>query len=141
MHTPTADAHSCVAPVLAAQVFHGVGSTTAIMFLSHVPELGNVNDKEIAAIVGVAPYNCDSGKYQGRRMIRGGRHQVRSILYMAALSSVRSTGSPLNALYLRLLSKGKAKKVAIVAVMGKLLIQLNHEIKKLNFSLDSKHCC
>ena len=123
------------------QAFHGVGSTTATMFLSHVPELGNVNDKEIAAIVGVAPYNCDSGKYQGRRMIRGGRHDVRSILYMAALSSVRSTESPWNPLYLRLISKGKAKKVAIVAVMRKLLIQLNHEMKKLNFSLDPKHCC
>ena len=123
------------------QSLHGVGSTTATVFLSHLPELGNVNDKQIAAIVGVAPYNHDSGKYQGRRTIRGGRHEVRCILYMAALSAVRSTKSPWNALYLRLISKGKAKKVAIVAVMRKLLIQLNHEIKKLNFSLDPKHCC
>jgi len=123
------------------QAFHGVGSTTAAMFLSHVPELGNVNDKEIAAIVGVAPYNCDSGKYRGSRTIRGGRHEVRSILYMAALSAVRSTKSPWNALYLRLVGKGKAKKVAIVAVMRRLLIQLNHEMKKLNFPLDPQHCC
>lgn len=125
----------------ALQSFHGVGSTTATMFLSHVPELGNVNDKEIAAIVGVAPYNRDSGKNQGRRTISGGRHQVRCILYMAALSAIRSKNSSLHLFYLRLVERGKAKKVAIVAVMRKLLIQLNHEMKKCNFSIASQHCC
>lgn len=102
----------------------GIGSTTARTLLALVPELGALKEKQIAALVGVAPLNQDSGTLRGRRRIWGGRAPVRSALYMAAL--VASRHNPvIRAFYRRLLAAGKSAKVALVACMHKLLIIIN----------------
>ncbi|HET9477014.1 MAG TPA: transposase [Dehalococcoidia bacterium] len=106
----------------------GVGPILAVTLLSGLPELGLLNRKEIAALVGVAPLNWDSGKLRGKRAIWGGRAHIRSTLYMAAL--VASRCNPvIRALYQRLCAAGKPKKVALVAAMRKLLITLNTMLK------------
>ena len=102
----------------------GVGEFTALVLLAELPEIGNLNRKSAAALVGVAPFNRDSGKHAGQRRIQGGRTSARCALYMAALSAIRERGQ-LRTFYLRLVSTGKPKMVAIVAVMRKLIIQLN----------------
>ena len=92
--------------------------------LAYLPELGALNRKQIAALVGVAPFNRDSGPRRGRRSVWGGRARVRSALYMGAL--VASRHNPvLREFYQRLLQAGKPKKVALTACMRKLLIILN----------------
>jgi len=109
----------------------GVGSVTANTLVAQVPELGQLNRQQIAALIGVAPLNNDSGKHQGKRPIYGGRIDVRSVLYMAAAAAVRATtrSSPIKDLFIRLRQRGKPFKVAIVACMRKLLITLNTMIK------------
>lgn len=102
----------------------GVGPILASVLLGRVPELGQLNRKQIAALVGVAPFNDDSGAHRGKRSIRGGRADVRHVLFMATLNAVRTNPS-LQAFYRRLLEAGKPKKVAIVAAMRKLLCILN----------------
>jgi transposase len=102
----------------------GVGMVTACTLLAELPELGTLNRKKIAALVGVAPFNSDSGRRQGKRRIRGGRSQVRRVLYMAALSAVRFNPI-ISRFYHSLLARGKTKKVALVACMRKLLTILN----------------
>lgn len=116
------------------KLVQGVGDQTAIAVVAYMPELGDVNDREAAALVGVAPYNHDSGKYQGRRFIRGGRYQMRSVLYMAAMSAARFNPI-LSAFYQRLIAQGKLPKVALTAIMRKLIILFNQMIKNPNFSL------
>lgn len=102
----------------------GIGPVVSRTLLALLPELGQLNRKEIAALVGVAPLARDSGQWRGRRVIWGGRAAVRRVLYMAAL--VASRRNPvLRALYTRLVAAGKAKKVALVACMRKLLTILN----------------
>jgi len=102
----------------------GIGKTTARTLLALLPELGTLPEKQIAALVGVAPLNRDSGAFRGRRMVWGGRARVRTALYMAAL--VGSRHNPvLRAFYTRLRDAGKPAKVALVACMHKLLIMLN----------------
>ncbi|HEY9012509.1 MAG TPA: IS110 family transposase [Devosia sp.] len=102
----------------------GVGPTLARTLLADVPELGTLDRKQIAALIGVAPLNWDSGTYRGRRTTWGGRSKVRAVLYMAAL--VASHHNPtLKSFYQRLIQAGKAKKLALVAVMRKLLTILN----------------
>lgn len=106
----------------------GVGPVVATTLLADVPELGRLNRKEIAALVGVAPLNRDSGTLQGKRTIWGGRAPVRAVLYMAAL--VASRKNPLiRAFYQRLCAAGKPKKVALTACMRKLLTVLNAMVK------------
>jgi transposase len=106
----------------------GVGQVVAATLLAALPELGQLSAKQIAALVGLAPFNCDSGQHQGKRHIFGGRSAVRQVLYMAALVAVRH--NPLiKAFYDRLLLAGKAKKVALVACMRKLLTILNAMLK------------
>ena len=106
----------------------GVGPAVAATLLGSLPELGLLNGKEIASLVGVAPLNWDSGKLRGKRAIWGGRAHVRSILYMAAL--VASRRNPvIRALYERLRAAGKPKKLALVAAMRKLLIILNSMLR------------
>lgn len=107
----------------------GIGPTTARTLLAELPELGRLDRRAIAALVGVAPFNCDSGQQRGRRRIAGGRASVRASLYMAAL--VASRRNPiLTAFYQRLRAHGKPAKVALVAVMRKLLTILNAMIKQ-----------
>jgi transposase len=102
----------------------GVGPVTSSVLTAEVPELGTLNRKQIAALVGVAPYNDDSGGQSGKRHIVGGRGHVRKILYMATLSAMEHNKA-IKALVDRLLAKGKPTKVAMVAGMRKLLTIAN----------------
>lgn len=102
----------------------GVGPVLARTLLASLPELGTLNRKQIAALVGVAPLNRDSGRLRGRRTIWGGRAPVRAALYMGALAATR-WNPVIRAFYQRLCAAGKAKKVALTACMRKLLIILN----------------
>ena len=102
----------------------GVGRVTAATLLAELPELGKLNRKKIAALVGVAPMNADSGKKKGYRKTRGGRMEVRNVLYMSTLVATRY--NPLiQAEYQQLLKRGKVKKVALTACMRKFLTILN----------------
>jgi transposase len=106
----------------------GVGPLTAATVLALVPELGSLSRQQAAALAGLAPRNRDSGTFKGKRMIGGGRYKVRRALYMAAL--VASRHNPiLKSFYQRLITKGKAPKLALTALMRKLLILLNSLIK------------
>jgi transposase len=102
----------------------GIGPITARTLLATLPELGHLARRPLAALVGVAPLNHDSGQARGRRTTWGGRADVRRVLYMAALTAVRYN-PVFRAFYQRLLAAGKRKKVALVAAMHKLLIVLN----------------
>jgi transposase len=108
----------------------GVGPRTAWMVLAHMPELGRLNRHEVAALAGLAPWTRESGTMKGRRCIGGGRPEVRLALYMAALSAARCN-PVLRTLYKRLRAKGKLPKVALTAVMRRLLTYMNHRIKAL----------
>ena len=102
----------------------GVGPQVGFTLLAELPELGRLGRRQIASLVGLAPHPWESGKFKGRRAIWGGRSRVRTMLYMAALSAVRHN-PPLRAHYQALLGRGKAKKLALVACMRKLLVTLN----------------
>jgi transposase len=106
------------------QEVEGVGKQTAAKLIADVPELGSCDRKQIAALIGVAPYSQDSGKKKGQRAISGGRPDVRCILYMATLTATRCN-PVIKECYQRLVKAGKKKKVAIVACMRKLLTILN----------------
>jgi transposase len=106
----------------------GVGKVLCAMLLAKLPELGTLNRKQVGALVGLAPVPDDSGKRHGYRAIAGGRFEVRHKLYMSALSAVRAN-PPLKDLYLRLIARGKPKKVAMVAAMHKLIQILNAMVK------------
>ena len=106
----------------------GVGPTTARTLLAELPELGRLDRRAIAALVGVAPFNCDIGQHRGQRHIWGGRASVRSTIYMAALSAARHN-PVLRVFYRRLRDAGKPGKVALVAVMRKLLTMVNAMMK------------
>ena len=112
----------------------GVGAVTAATVLAELPELGRVSDQAASALVGVAPYNRDSGTHSGTRHIAGGRKDVRSALYMAALSAVRHDAL-LKAFYQRLRTAGKKPKVALVACMRKLVVLMNRLLKNPRFQL------
>jgi len=109
----------------------GVGPITAAILLSDLPEIGSMDRKKIAALVGVAPYNNDSGHHSGRRRIKGGRESVRHVIYMAALAATRFN-PVIKSFYQRLIERGKSFKVALVACMHKLLIILNAMIRDLS---------
>jgi len=106
----------------------GVGPGTSQSLLAWVPELGSLNRKQAAALVGVAPFNRDSGQMRGRRTVWGGRKQVRPSLYMATMAACR-VNPVIRAFYQRLLLAGKSKKLAITACMRKLLTILNAVLK------------
>jgi len=108
--------------------FKGIGVGTQASLMAALPELGTLSHEQISKLVGVAPLNCDSGKHKGKRMTWGGRADVRSMLYMATLSAVRYN-PVIKVFYDRLITKGKAKKVALVACMHKLLVILNAIMK------------
>jgi transposase len=106
----------------------GIGPITALALVADVPELGQLNRHQVAKLVGVAPLNCDSGKFRGQRHIFGGRQAVRNTLYMAIQSAVRHNPI-IKEFYERLLANHKPKKVALVACMRKLLTIVNVMIK------------
>ena len=106
----------------------GVGPQLSLTLLAHLPELGTLDRKQIAALVGVAPYNRDSGTRRGKRAVWGGRSRVRAVLYMGALVASRHNPA-IRDFYQRLLAAGKPKKVALVASMRKLLVTLNAMLK------------
>lgn len=106
----------------------GMGSKTASTLIAELPELGTVSNKEIAALLGVAPYTNESGKYKGHSSIYGGRSIPRNVLYMATLSAVRCN-QQIREFYQRLLAKGKKAKVALVAAMRKLIVIINTMVR------------
>jgi transposase len=106
------------------QSFPGVGPVMAMTIIADLPELGTLNRREIAALVGVAPLNCDSGMYKGKRKIWGGRAAIRSVLYMCTLTAIRHN-PVIRDFYQRLKRAGKLPKVAITACMRKILVILN----------------
>jgi transposase len=110
------------------QTVPGVGNTTSATLLANLPELGSLNRRQIAALVGVAPYNRDSGLFRGKRAVWGGRARVRCALYMAVMAGLR-WNPVIRAFYERLCSAGKAKKVALTACIRKLLTILNAMMK------------
>lgn len=115
----------------------GVGVTTAATLIAELPELGHLNRQKISALVGVAPFNRDSGQFRGRRSIFGGRRAVRSVLYMAALTA-RRHNPVIRKFADRLKAQGKLPKVILVACMRKLLVMLNSMVKT-NTHWDSKN--
>jgi transposase len=111
------------------QSFKGVGPTTSSTLIVGLPELGQLDRRAIAALVGLAPFNRDSGVMRGRRSIYGGRSHVRTVLYMAATTAIRSN-PVIRAFYERLKSRGKPHKVAMVACMRKVLTILNAMVRQ-----------
>ena len=106
----------------------GIGAIVAHALVAELPELGRLNRREIAKLVGLAPLNRDSGTWRGRRTTQAGRTPVRAMLYMASLSAIRYN-SVIRPFYQRLRAAGKPKKVALVACMRKLLTILNHMLR------------
>ena len=102
----------------------GVGPLTVATLVAYLPELGHWDGKALTSLVGLAPWSRDSGQKRGQRAIRGGRGVVRRALYLCALSVIRVDGE-LRCLYQRLRQRGKPGNVSVVAVMRKLLLQLN----------------
>lgn len=118
------------------QQLQGVGPVLATTLLAYLPELGEEDDKRIAALVGVAPHAHDSGETSRPRHVRGGRIEVRNVLYMAAVSA--SQHNPvLSLFYQRLRAAGKPANVCLLAVMRKMIVVLNHMLKDPNFTLVS----
>jgi len=107
----------------------GIGETTAALLVTELPELGRLNRRQIAALVGVAPINRDSGTYRGKRFTGGGRRHLRARLFMPTLVAARHNPS-IRAFYQRLIENGKTKMTALIAAMRKLLTLLNIMIKK-----------
>jgi transposase len=110
------------------QSIPGVGKVLSATILAELPELGKLNRRQIAALVGVAPFNRDSGRMRGKRTIWGGRATIRRVLYMATLASTRHN-PVIGEFYQRLVKRGKAKKVALVACMRRLLTIMNAILK------------
>jgi transposase len=107
----------------------GIGQTTAAMLVTEMPELGRLNRRQIAMLIGTAPINRDSGTFRGKRMTGAGRRNVRSRLYMPTLVAIRHN-PPIRRFYQHLLAKGKAKMTAIIACMRKLITILNAMVAK-----------
>jgi transposase len=121
----------------------GVGSLTRATMLGLLPELGTLSRRQIAALVGVAPFNRDSGKQQGQRVIWGGRAQVRRTLYMATVAAMRCN-PVIRSFYEHLRTQGKPAKVALTVCMRKLLVIMNAMLKHRSAwspTLDTQHGC
>lgn len=112
----------------ALKAIDGIGEQTARTLVAFLPELGDLNRAEASALVGLAPFNCDSGHQRGKRHIYGGRARVRHTLYMAAMTATRTT-SPWHAMYKRLRNAGKVHQVALIAIARKILLVANAVIK------------
>lgn len=110
------------------QSMPGVGQVVAISLISNMPELGYLTNKQAAALIGVAPINRESGTYQGQRRIRGGRPQIRTVMYMAMMSGIQCN-PVFKDLYQRLIASGKAKKTALIACVRKMVVILNSMVR------------
>jgi transposase len=108
----------------------GIGRTTSAALIAAMPELGQANNKIVASLLGVAPYDDDSGRRRGERHIKGGRRRTRNVFYMACLGAATQHNPVLKAFYDRLVGKGKEKKVALIACMRKLISILNIMIER-----------
>ena len=108
----------------------GLGKITSAGLIAAMPELGQVSNKIVAALLGVAPYDDDSGQRRGERHIKGGRRKVRNLFYMACLGAATRHNPVLKAFYGRLIAKGKEPKVALTACMRKLIVILNTMIAR-----------
>ena len=108
----------------------GLGAITSAGLIAAMPELGQVSNKIVAALLGVAPYDDDSGRRRGERQIKGGRRRMRNLFYMACLGASTRHNPVLNDFYRRLIAKGKEPKVALVACMRKLIVILNTMIAR-----------
>ena len=108
----------------------GIGRTTCAALIAAMPELGQASNKIVAALLGVAPYDDDSGRRRGERHVKGGRRRTRNVVYMACLGAATRHNPVLKAFYDRLLAKGKEKKVALTACMRKLICILNTMIAR-----------
>ena len=107
----------------------GCGPILAATLLAELPELGSLDRRKVAALAGLAPVARDSGLREHKRVIKGGRSQVRRALYMAAVASLRIKASPAKARYDQLIARGKAPKLALTALMRKMLVALNAMLK------------
>jgi transposase len=114
------------------QSFKGVGPVTSAILLAAVPELGSIASKPLSALIGVAPLNRDSGQSRGKRVVWGGRQNVRSVLYMATMAAIRFN-PVISVFYTRLRDAGKPHKVAITACMRKTIVTLNSMIKNQRY--------
>ena len=110
------------------QSMNGIGKIASASIISNLPELGYITNKEASSLVGVAPMNRDSGRFKGQRKIQGGRHQVRTVLYMAMMSAMQSN-PVFKETYQRLVAAGKPKKVAIIACVRKMVVILNSMLR------------
>jgi transposase len=110
------------------QSMPGIGKVVALSLISNMPELGYISNKEAAALIGVAPMNKESGKYQGQRKIRGGRAQIRTVMYMAMMSAIQCN-PVFKTTYNKLLAVGKTKKSAIIACVRKMIVILNSMVR------------
>lgn len=110
------------------QSMKGVGKVMSFALLSDMPELGYINSKQAASLVGVAPFNRDSGILKGKRITRGGRSQIRNVMYMAMMSAIQCN-PVFKQTYERLLAAGKPKKVAMIACMRKMIVILNSMVR------------
>jgi transposase len=106
----------------------GIGRVVAATLIAELPELGSYSNKQLASLVGLAPFACESGRWRGRRQIRGGRHQVRKALYQATVAALR-VNQQVQAIYKRLKAQNKPSKVSLIAAARKLLCFLNAMIK------------
>lgn len=111
------------------QSMKGIGKIAAASIISNLPELGYINNKEASSLVGVASMNKESGRFKGHRKIQGGRHQVRTVLYMAMMSAIQSN-PVFKKTYQRLVAAGKPKKVAIIACIRKMVVILNSMLRE-----------
>lgn len=110
------------------QSMPGIGNVVALSLISNMPELGYLSNKEAAALVGVAPMNRESGRYVGQRKIRGGRAQIRTVMYMAMMSAIQCN-PVFKATYNKLLAAGKSKKLALIACVRKMIVILNSMVR------------
>ena len=129
LHRCLAQAPRCQEQVQALAQLDGVGPLTAVSVLCQMPELGTLNRQQAAALAGLAPWTRQSGPWEGQRHVGGGRAVVRRALYMSAVSLARTTQTTLGQFYARLRQAGKPAKVALTAVMRKLLLQMNQTLK------------
>lgn len=121
-HPPFAELDECL------QTVPGIGPATSAVLIAELPELGHLDAKQVAALVGLAPFAADSGRHRGQRRIIGGRRQVRKSLYMATIAAIRCN-STINEFYHRLKERGKPPKVAIIAAARKLLCFINAMVR------------